>query len=208
MRKLVLAIAVILMIVVTGIVLCKYFFCTTNNISLYNKNYDGSCTYLVDNFNDDERVLISVLEQTYKAEAQTCSFVTNLKGVNYSDGQTYTDGVNTDLFYFEKCDNEFYKFSYISIFLLKPEHFSFKQETLADSCAIYTGSFHDLNLKSLGCVLKKIEMEKIEKRHDSFSYVFFNHEKQKWIKMLYENRGKCLRIQIKNGNLQQTARSK
>lgn len=194
MKKILIA---IIIVIILGFILNGIFFSTPNEIKLYKVDIDSCCTYSIRNYTDNAELLSTVLEKVYNDEYPTYAFITNLKEVNYSDGMIYTNG-KSDLLFFEKYRQETDKFSFVSIYLLEKSTYDLQQESHTDSCAVYLGSFNDLNFKALSCALNEIKEKEMEVNYETFSYFFFNQDRRKCIEVFYTNRGKCFGIKIKD----------
>lgn len=187
----------LIIVVILGFILNGRFFSTPNEIKRYKVDIDSCCAYSIGNFIDDAELLPTVLEKVYKDEYPAYMFITKLKEVNYSDGMIYADG-GSDLFYFKKHRHETDKFSFVSIYLLEKNAYSLRQESHTDSCAVYLGSFNELNFSALSCALNEIREKEMEVKYGTFSYFFFNQDRRKCIEVFYTNWGEWFDIKIKD----------
>ena len=55
----------------------------TNNIKIYNVGVDSCCTYLINNFVDNEKLLHSILEELNNSKYPVNSFITNEESASY-----------------------------------------------------------------------------------------------------------------------------
>ena len=99
----------------------------TNNIKIYNVGVDSCCTYLINNFVDNEKLLHSILEELNNSKYPVNSLITNEESASYSDGLVYTDGTS-DLLYFKKHHDKTDKFLFVSLFLLERNNFDLQMK--------------------------------------------------------------------------------
>lgn len=171
----------IIAIILIGFIVIEKNIQMTNNIKIYNVGVDSCCTYLINNFVDNEMLLHSILEELNNSKYPVNSFITNEESASYSDGSVYTNGTS-DLLYFKKHHDKTDKFLFVSLFLLERNNCDLQMKSYTDSCAVYLGTFDELSVNVLRCSLNKIESEKFEKKHNNFLYKFCN------------TKGKCLEV--------------
>lgn len=162
---------IIIAIVLIGFVVIEKNIQTTNNIKIYNVGVDSCCTYLINNFVDNEMLLHSILEELNNSKYPVNSFITNEESASYSDGLVYTNGTS-DLLYFKKHHDKTDKFLFVSLFLLERNNCDLQMKSYTDRCAVYLGTFDELSVNVLRCSLNKIESEKFEKNITIF-YISF-----------------------------------
>lgn len=159
---------------------------------------DENKVYYIKCFNDNEKCLKHVLNIiNNNKEYSNFFFVTNLRGLDYSDGITYTDRKNTDLFYFEKKDKDSNTFSFISIFLRDCKPINWKIIHKEENKSIYTGSFKDINFNILNSILEKTNNTKKEYQSNFHSYTFTNETRDKKIEINYDNMDNIFEIKLK-----------
>lgn len=163
-----------------------------------NVGVDSCCTYLINNFVDNEKLLHSILEELNNSKYPVNSFITNEESASYSDGLVYTDGTS-DLLYFKKHHDKTDKFLFVSLFLLERNNFDLQMKFYTDSCAIYRGTFEELSVNVLRCSLNKIELDKFERNHNNFLYKFCN-TKGKCLEVSYMNWGECFSLHLVDNN--------
>ena len=90
----------IIAIILIGFIVIEKNIQMTNNIKIYNVGVDSCCTYLINNFVDNEKLLHSILEELNNSKYPVNSFITNEESASYSDGLVYTDGTSDCAFCF------------------------------------------------------------------------------------------------------------
>lgn len=188
----------IIAIIFIGFVVVEKNIQTTNDIKIYNIGIDSCCTYLVNNFVDNETLLCSILKKVNDSKYPVNSFVTNREAASYSDGLVYTNGTS-DLFYFKRHHSKTDKFSFVSLFLLKKSNCDLQMKSYTDSCAVYLGAFNELSINVLRCSLNKIEADRFEKKHNSFLYKFCN-TRGKCLEVSYMDWGECFSLHVIDKN--------
>lgn len=67
----------IIAIILIGFIVIEKNIQMTNNIKIYNVGVDSCCTYLINNFVDNEKLLHSILEELNNSKYPVNSFITN-----------------------------------------------------------------------------------------------------------------------------------